>query len=109
MGSKSELSSEERAQIRILRKVNPHWLGGRIVFKISRSPSTVNRFLQDLENYGKSKRSGRPRKITEYKRRRICALVSRQKLTARKAMNKVTGVEKRPENPMVPNVQQTTA
>ena len=63
MGLKSELTQEERAQIDILRQANPDWSGGRIGQEIRRSKSTVNRYLKDPENYGRTPRKGRPRVI----------------------------------------------
>ena len=53
MGLKTQLTSEERAQILLLRRLNPNWPGVRIGQEIGRSTATVNRFLANPEDYGR--------------------------------------------------------
>lgn len=89
MGKKKQLTSEERAQINILRKVNPQWSGARIAQEILRSPSTVNRYLKNPENYGRQPRSGRPRVIPENKRRRISGLATNQLMKPKEIINRL--------------------
>lgn len=89
MGKKSELTSEERAQIDILRQANPQWSGSRIGQEIGRHGSTITRYLKNPENYGQSPRSGRPKAISEYKRRRISGLAANQMMTAGRILTRL--------------------
>ena len=88
MGLKTQLTSEERAQI-LLRRLNPNWPGVRIGQEIGRSTATVNRFLANPEDYGRKPRSGRPRKIPQWRLRQIRHLATRRRFSAPKIKAKL--------------------
>ena len=64
MGQRKQLSSEERAQIDIIKRTHPDWTQKKIAQTIGRSPDTIGRYLKDPQNYGRKARSGRPRKTS---------------------------------------------
>jgi hypothetical protein len=81
MGKMKELTQEERSQIDLLRRLHPDWTQKKIADSIKRSPQTIGRYLKDPENYGKSKRSGRPRVTTERQDRAIAKAAVNEKLS----------------------------
>ncbi|RWR98771.1 hypothetical protein B4U79_07339 [Dinothrombium tinctorium] len=86
MGSNKELSSEERAQIDILRRVHPEWSGAKIAKTVHRSKACVNKYLRDPENHGRRPRTGRPKVTNSRQDRQIARFASKKKLHPRQIL-----------------------
>ena len=69
MSRGTELTPVERGKISGLREAG--WTFAAIAKHIGRSESGVSKFWRNKELYGKVKRSGRPKKVTERMQRRI--------------------------------------
>ncbi|RWS03517.1 hypothetical protein B4U79_08769 [Dinothrombium tinctorium] len=85
MGSNKELSSEERAQIDILRRVHPEWSGAKIAKTVHRSRACLNKYLRDPENHGRTHCTGRL-KVTNSRQDRQIARFASKKLHSRQIL-----------------------
>jgi transposase len=82
-----QLTDLEKGQILALADQNLSQT--EISNKIGRSQSTVSKFLKDPQNYGKRKRSGRPRTLSLRTERQILRNVSNHNWSARTAKDKL--------------------
>lgn len=72
------------SEINLIEKLySENWSKAKIAKFINRSHRVVRNFLKDPENYGKRKRTGRPRATTARERRSILRVASNSALTAR--------------------------
>jgi hypothetical protein len=70
----------ERGQILAYRDANVPQID--IARKISRDPSVISRFLASLEEHGRRKRPGRPRKLSARAERRLILAGMKENQTA---------------------------
>lgn len=71
-------------EIAIIKKLHSEYYSKAKIAKIiNRSHRVVRNYLKDPENYGKKKRTGRPRATTPRERRSILRVASNSTLTAR--------------------------
>jgi transposase len=80
-----QLSDFERGRILAYQDMNlPPII---IVEKIGRAKSTISKFLQDPENYGRKKRPGRPRTLDPRAERRLISAARRGEQSASQLKN----------------------
>ena len=78
----THLTIEQKTIITTLNST--HHSNRAIAKAINRSPKVVSSYLRDPANYGKKNRTGRPSKMTQRDKRRICAEVKRTGMGAKR-------------------------